>query len=115
MNRWKTRIQKLGCIGAVAVCAVAMPTLAMAQANIQEDFTCTQPASGNTGSCPLTNIWTAINGACLTAGPGSNGSIPSCVGLQYYIDNGDTYQVGGQNGYLGDSSAPGSNLSLIHI
>jgi type IV pilus assembly protein PilY1 len=111
MNRFGTRIQKLGAIGAMALCAALAPTMAMSQTNIQEDFTCTQPASGNTGTCPLANSWTAINGACLTAGPGSNGSIPSCVGLQYYIDNGDTYQVGGQNGYLGASTAPTSNAS----
>jgi type IV pilus assembly protein PilY1 len=111
MQRWKIRIGKLGCIGALAVCAAAMPTTGVAQTNIQEDFTCAQPSGGGNGTCPLANTWTAINGACLTAGPGSNGSIPSCVGLQYYIDNGDTYQIGGQNGYLGDTGQPGSNGS----
>ncbi len=51
---------------------------AMAGGNIvSEDFT----------GASTTNSWTAINGACLTAGnssSASNGGIPACAGLAYY-------------------------------
>jgi type IV pilus assembly protein PilY1 len=85
--------------GLLAVIASLASSAALAQLVVKEDFTGTH----------LNNTWTAINGACLTAGAGDNGSIPSCVGLPYYINNGDLYQVGGQNGYLGNTSAPSSN------
>ena len=101
MNRWKARIDQLGRVGAVAVCAALAPVAAMAQLIVSEDFT------GTT----VNNAWTAINGACLTAGTASNGSIPSCVGLKYYTSNGDLYQVGGQNGYLGNAGVPTSNAA----
>jgi len=89
--------------------AVAMPLSASAQVQCSASTnTTTTVAEDFTGVC-LNNVWTAINGACLTAGASNNGSIPSCVGLSYYTNKGDTYQVGGQNGYLGNSSAPSSN------
>jgi type IV pilus assembly protein PilY1 len=49
-----------------------------------------------------TNSWVTFDGACLTAGDGT-GSIPACVGLPYYKGQ---IQVGGNSGYLGQSSAP---------
>ena len=88
-------------IGAATVVAALVPAWAWAQLVVSEDFT------GTT----INNSWTAINGACLTAGAASNGSIPSCIGLRYYTTNGDTFQVGGFSGFLGDSSAPSSNAS----
>ena len=99
MKRVMVRIGNLGRMHTLAAIAAIMPALSLAQNVISEDFT------GTT----INNSWTAINGACLTAGAASNGSIPSCIGLPYYINNGDTFQVGGQNGYLGDASAPSSN------
>jgi Tfp pilus tip-associated adhesin PilY1 len=101
MDRWKTRTGNAGRIAIAAACLAVAPALTSAQNVISEDFT------GTT----INNSWTAINGACLTAGTASNGSIPSCVGLLYYLNNGDRYQVGGQNGYLGSSTAPGTNQS----
>ncbi len=101
MKRVLIRIGKLGCLHTLAAFAAIMPVLSVAQNVISEDFT------GTT----INNSWTAINGACLTAGAASNGSIPSCVGLPYYINNGDSYQVGGQFGFLGNASAPSSNAN----
>jgi Tfp pilus tip-associated adhesin PilY1 len=100
MYRWKTRVRDLVFGGTVALCLALVPAVGGAQ-TVSEDFT------GTT----VNNPWTAINGACLTAGTASNGSIPSCVGLHYYINNGDLYQVGGQNGYLGNSGVPLGNAS----
>ena len=92
-----------------ALAASAMPLSASAQVQCSASTnTTTTVAEDFTGVC-LNNVWTAINGACLTAGASNNGSIPSCVGLSYYASKGDTYQVGGQYGYLGSSSAPSSN------
>jgi len=89
--------------------ALAVPLSASAQVSCPVSTnTTTTVAEDFTGVC-LNNVWTAINGACLTAGAGNNGSIPACVGLPYYKNKGDTYQVGGQYGYLGNSSAPSSN------
>ncbi len=88
-----------------------VPAIASAQMVVSEDFTCPpSQVNGSTG-CQISNKWTAINGACLTAGPGSQGNIPSCVGLPYYANKGDSFQVGGYNGYLGDSSPPSSNAT----
>jgi type IV pilus assembly protein PilY1 len=101
MYHWKSRVLHLGGGGAIALCVAIAPAIASAQTVVSEDFT------GTT----VNNSWTAIDGACLTAGTASNDSIPSCVGLQYYKNNGDLYQVGGQNGYLGNSSKPSSNPS----
>ncbi len=103
MKRVMVRIGNLGRMHTLAAIVAIMPALSLAQNVISEDFT------GTT----INNSWTAINGACLTAGAASNGSIPSCIGLPYYINNGDTYQMGGQNGYLGDASAPSSNAGRI--
>ncbi len=97
-----------------AICTV-LPRPAQAQSTCTSSSTTTGTNTVSedfTGTC-LNNVWTAINGACLTAGTGSNGSIPSCIGLPYYVNHGDAYQVGGQNGYLGNSSPPASNASQL--
>lgn len=110
---------------ALALAAVLLPAAAQAQScpvsstgtgagtTVTEDFTQT---------C-LNNTWTPINGACLTAGTstmagGGAGSIPSCTGAAssssaaaYYINNGDSNQIGGANGYLGNTTNPGSIAS----
>jgi type IV pilus assembly protein PilY1 len=67
---------------------------ARAQVTSNDDFTL--------GHDP--NSWVTFDGACLTAGDGS-GSIPPCVGLPYYNNQ---VQIGGQNGWLGNTTAPGS-------
>ena len=103
MKRCNSAIDKFGRVGATAIVAAVLPAVAGAQLVVSEDFT------GTT----INNSWTAINGACLTAGAASNGSIPGCVDLRYYITNGDAYQVGGQLGYLGGNSAPSSNAAEI--
>jgi type IV pilus assembly protein PilY1 len=54
-----------------------------------------------------TNSWKTFDGACLTAGDGT-GSIPACIGLKYY---GSQVQIGGNSGYLGQSTAPSSSTS----
>ena len=77
-----------------------------AQTVYSEDFT-----GGTT-----TNSWYFFNGACLTAGTSSAtaspGSVPSCATAwtNYYhkAANADPYLVGGNSGYLGQSSAPSS-------
>jgi len=101
MKRCIIPICELGRFAAAAMFAALLPAGAWAQLIVSEDFT------GTT----INNSWTAINGACLTAGAASNGSLPSCVGLRYYITNGDAYQVGGQFGFLGGNTAPTSNGS----
>jgi len=105
MKRRNTAMRTSIRTSAAAMLAAVLPAMAWAQVVVSEDFT------GTT----LNNPWTAINGACLTAGPSSNGSIPSCVGLPYYINNGDAYQVGGggQFGFLGSATAPSSNGTQI--
>ena len=50
--------------GLLAVIASLASSAALAQLVVSEDFTSTH----------LNNSWTAINGACLTAGAGDNGS-----------------------------------------
>src|SRR5271170_7236956 len=57
------------------------------------------------------NSWKTFDGACLTAGDGT-GSIPPCVGLPYYNNQ---IQIGGQNGYLGNTLAvpPASGASQL--
>src|ERR1700676_384048 len=52
-----------------------------------------------------TNSWKTFDGACLTAGDGT-GSIPACIGLPYYRTQ---VQIGGNSGYLGQSTAPSSS------
>ena len=62
------------------------------------------------------NPWYFFSGACLTAGtagPGVNpGPIPGCTSvlLSYYntAANADPYLVGGNSGFLGSATAPGS-------
>ncbi len=95
--------------GAIAFTALAalLCSVARAQSPISDNFT------GTTTS----NQWLFYNGACLTAGSTSvsgnegqattNGyTFPGCVSIQssYYGED----LVGGVDGYLGSSSAPGS-------
>jgi type IV pilus assembly protein PilY1 len=62
------------------------------------------------------NSWYFFSGACLTAGTSTNtanpGPIPSCTSVlsSYYTTaaNADPYLVGGNSGFLGSSTAPGS-------
>jgi type IV pilus assembly protein PilY1 len=98
---------------AAVVLVLFAPTVLRAQStnNLSEDFT-----SGTT-----TNSWFYFNGACLTAANASGGTnpgqsvgtdskgnatyyLPGCVNIKssYYNEN----LVGGQNGFLGASSAP---------
>ena len=56
--------------------------------------------TGTSSSYP----WTALNGACLTAG-NNTGTIPACVGLPYY---GGATQVGGTTGRLPDADKFGA-------
>ncbi len=64
--------------------------------NIQDDLT--QAAS--------TLNWSAINGACLTAG-NNTGSIPACVGLPYYSGDSNA-KLGGSTGTLPDAAGQGA-------
>ena len=73
---------------------LAITNIAHAQLVVQDNFTGTSAS----------NSWTALNGACLTAGNGQ-GSIPSCEGLAYY--KGQT-QVGGVSGTLPDPVGQGA-------
>jgi type IV pilus assembly protein PilY1 len=57
-----------------------------------------------------TNNWQTFNGACLTAGNGTLSNIPACIGLPYY---GTQIQIGGNNGFLGGTTAPASAASQI--
>ncbi|HWG31611.1 MAG TPA: PilC/PilY family type IV pilus protein [Steroidobacteraceae bacterium] len=104
----------MSCRAAFAALLVLLaPAVLRAQSstnNLSEDFT-----SGST-----TNSWFYFNGACLTAGSGSGGSnpgqqvgtvngaatyyLPGCTSIRssYYNET----LVGGQNGYLGATSAP---------
>lgn len=96
-----------------AVLVLLAPALLRAQStnNLSEDFT----------SDTTTNSWFYFNGACLTASNASGGSnpgqsvgqdsngnnlyyLPGCVSIKgsYYNEN----LVGGQNGFLGSTSAP---------
>ncbi len=109
MMRLSMQIRNLAGALSLAACAIALPTAALGQQTITEDFTATT----------VNNPWTAINGACLTAGtysvtagaPNTYNGIPACVGLSYYVGNGDAYQVGGEYGHLGSASAPGGNTT----
>ena len=85
-------------LAALAILAGVWSIPVHAQVVVSEDFTHPTLQSGSAFN------WTAINGACLTAGTtGNSGSIPSCVGLPYY---GNQTLVGGQNGYLGSATSP---------
>ena len=79
----------LGFSGGIDAQTVAPTT---ASQSLNDDFTAAND----------TNSWKTFDGACLTAGDGT-GSIPACVGLAYYKGQ---IQVGGNNGFLGNSSAP---------
>lgn len=50
--------------------------------------------------------WTALNGACLTAGD-NTGSIPACVGLPYYVGDPNALS-GGDTGTLPDAPGKGA-------
>ena len=106
--------------GAVlAILAITFASHSQAQTsatNVSEDFTGTSTSQS----------WFYFNGACLTAGTTAYntaiatppGNIPSCLQVlnSYYsvnntnngIGDNDAYLVGGQSGYLGSSSKPGS-------
>src|ERR1700723_1403923 len=70
----------------------AQTTTTSTTQSLNDDFTLANDA----------NSWKTFDGACLTAGDGT-GSIPACVGLPYYKGQ---IQVGGNNGFLGNSSSP---------
>ena len=53
-----------------------------------------------------TYSWTALNGACLTAGDGT-GTIPKCVGLGYYTSRSSPL-IGGVSGTLPDPAGQGA-------
>ncbi len=120
---------RLGRIG-VALLPGALAALlgrpALAQTTVDDDFTM---ATVNTSGAHVLSLdaspmqWISSGGACLTAQPKGavlNG-IPACVGLPYYNNGTVTQvlplvlngvgqvQVGGQNGYLGDSPSGGTN------
>ncbi len=77
-----------------------MLALACASVSVHAQLIIDDKLTGTSSSYP----WTAINGACLTAGDGS-GSIPACAGLNYY--NGKTL-VGGETGRLPDTPGKGA-------
>jgi type IV pilus assembly protein PilY1 len=81
----------------LAILALGLPALsAHAQVIISDTLT------GKSAS----NIWKALNGACLTAGDGT-GPIPACVGLKYYTDK-NSKLVGGVSGTLPDPDGQGA-------
>jgi len=76
---------------AAVVAIVAMPAGAQS-VTVKEDFT----------GASTTNTWLSFNGACLTAGSGTDQShLPGCLTNNYY---GGQLQYGGANGYLGTST-----------
>ena len=89
-----------------ALVAALVSGQGQAQTIYTEDFT----------GAATTNSWYFFNGACLTAGSStgttSPGNVPGCatVWSNYYknAQNSDPYLVGGNSGYLGTSTAPGS-------
>jgi type IV pilus assembly protein PilY1 len=106
-----------------AVLGLALTTAASAQTQLNEDFTGAL-SSNNSG----VGNWLVSGGACLTAGTqpvAAAGtiplSIPACVidgstdvlGTYYRQAHsqyaGDPYLVGGSNGFLGSTGAPGSS------
>jgi type IV pilus assembly protein PilY1 len=82
---------------AAGAVAVGLSCVASAQVTSNDDFT---QAHDN-------NSWVTFDGACLTAGDGT-GSIPACVGLAYYANQ---VQIGGNSGYLGQTTAPSTGAS----
>lgn len=103
LRRWAALLAILG------VFAAAPPSAA--QTTFSEDFT-----GANT-----VNSWYFFSGACLTAGTSSAtanpGLIPSCTSLlsSYYSQaaNADPYLLGGDSGYLGSSTPPGSIAAQV--
>ncbi len=81
-------------VAVVAALAVASSAHAQVQLTVSDDFT----------QARAQNQWATFDGACLTAGDGT-GSIPPCIGLQYY--QGQT-QVGGTSGTLPDQAGAGA-------
>ena len=81
----------------ISALGLAFSSGAHSQTTVSDDFT--------QGNDP--NSWQTFNGACLTAGDGT-GSIPACVGLPYYKGQ---IQVGGNSGYLGQSTVPATGNS----
>jgi type IV pilus assembly protein PilY1 len=106
----KTSTRMLALIALVLGLNVA--PAAFAQTLLTEDFTgTTSSSSGGVGN------WLFFNGACLTAGtsyvltsPAT--TIPACTAVlsSYYqhAQDSDQYLVGGANGFLGGTAAPGS-------
>jgi type IV pilus assembly protein PilY1 len=101
----------LGLIALVSGLVLAPSTFA--QTLLTEDFTGATSSANGAG----VGNWLFFNGACLTAGSSANlvspaASIPACTAVlnSYYINaqDGDRYLVGGNNGFLGGTSAPGS-------
>ena len=99
--------------GVLALMALLLcPATGLAQTTYSEDFT------GATSN----NQWFFYNGACLTAGNNTSttspGYIPGCATIlsTYYYPvlnalgktNSDSYLTGGDLGFLGGSTAPGS-------
>ena len=78
----------------LAALTVGFSCGARAQVTSNDDFT----------QAHDTNSWKTFDGACLTAGDGT-GSIPGCVGLAYYANQ---VQIGGNSGYLGQTTNPGT-------
>lgn len=82
---------------AIAIAFLA-PRLGLAQAtSFDDNFTGVSDTSG----------WTALDGACLTAGNGS-GTIPACTSLAYYSAHGTQVWVGGNTGTLPDTNGNGA-------
>jgi len=106
----KTSTRMLALIALVLGLNVA--PAAFAQTLLTEDFTGT--TSSNTGGV---GNWLFFNGACLTAGtsyvltPPAT-TIPACTAVlsSYYqhAQDSDQYLMGGANGFLGGTAAPGS-------
>ncbi|HSZ10149.1 MAG TPA: PilC/PilY family type IV pilus protein [Steroidobacteraceae bacterium] len=87
-----------------------------AQITFSEDFT----------GATTTNSWYFFNGACLTAGTSSStsspGTVPACTTVlsSYYgtsanghSTDSDAAMVGGNNGFLGSSTAPSSRSTQV--
>jgi type IV pilus assembly protein PilY1 len=97
----------------LVVLAVLLSSLASGGAEAQTIFTEDFTGAGTT------NQWYFFNGACLTAGTSTStsspGLIPGCqtVWSNYYSTSPDKdpYLLGGNNGFLGSSTAPSSGSS----
>ena len=108
MKDGKTMSTKRGWLALVSLLLISLlaagPSPAQESTFGSEDFT----------TSTTVNNWYYFGGACLTAGtsaPGSNpGLIPGCTSVlgSYYnlAANADPYMMGGNNGYLGSSTAP---------